>query len=95
MSSGTGWMDGSAKADMDGTGKLTPMMSAEAGLKEAQLVVLRKAKRLAPSFHEHIVRSRIVGADVQAGGRFNVYDVVETQPNGRVLVTPGTKLEFI
>ncbi len=62
---------------------------------EAQLIVLKKAKRLAPSFHEHIVRSKIIGAELQAGDRFLVYDIMETKPTGKVRATPSTRLEFV
>ncbi len=62
---------------------------------EAEMVTLKKAKRLAPAFHEHIVRARIVGNQVQAGSRFMVFDVVRTQPEGKVTVTERTRLEFI
>lgn len=62
---------------------------------EAETVVLRKFKRLAPAFHEHIVRARIVGQEVEVGSRFMVFEVVETSPSGRVAVTPRTKLEFV
>jgi nucleotide-binding universal stress UspA family protein len=63
--------------------------------KEAELVVMKKAKRMAPGFHEHIVRSKIVGASLEKGQRFLVYDIVETSPDGKVKVTPRTKLEFV
>ncbi len=62
---------------------------------EAELVVLKKAKKLAPAFHEHIVRARIVGQEVETGSRFMVFDIVETSPHGKVSVTPRTKLEFV
>ena len=65
------------------------------GWKEADTVTLKKAKRLAPSFHEHIVKGRIIGAEVEAGTRYMVYDVVSTEPSGRVKVTERTRLEFI
>ena len=61
----------------------------------AETVILKKVKRFAPAFHEHIVRARIVGQEVQVGTRFMVFDIVETTPPGKVLVTPSTKLEFI
>ena len=65
------------------------------GENEAELVVLKKAKALAPSFHTHIARSRIVGSSVQVGERYMVFDVVETRPSGRVRVTERTRVEFV
>ncbi len=73
---------------------LAPSSSAERRV-EALAVTLKKAKRLAPAFHEHIVRTRIVGSDVEVGTRFMVFDVVRTEPGGRVTVTERTKLEFV
>ncbi len=61
----------------------------------AELVVLRKAKKMAPAFHEHIARARIVGQEIEAGTRFMVFDIVETSPKGKVAVTPQTRLEFV
>jgi len=65
------------------------------GRVEARVVTLKKAKKLAPSFHEHIVRARIIGNEVEVGTRYMVFDVVGTEPGGRVKVTENTKLEFI
>lgn len=69
--------------------------SLKENLKEAEVVTLKKAKRLAPSFHEHIVRARIVGAEVQPGTRYMVFDIIATEPSGKVRVTDRTRLEFV
>jgi nucleotide-binding universal stress UspA family protein len=61
---------------------------------EAQVVVLRKVKRLAPGFHRHILRGKIRGQTVRAGDSILVYEVVETVPPGPVRVTERTHLEF-
>jgi nucleotide-binding universal stress UspA family protein len=62
---------------------------------EAEAIVLRKRKRLAPGFHRHIARSRLLGTTVREGDRVLVYDVVETVPGGRaVRVTEQTRLDF-
>ncbi len=65
-----------------------------ADMPEAQVVVLRKVKRLAPGFHRHILLGRIRGRTVQEGDRILVYKVEETTPPGPVLVTERTRLEF-
>jgi nucleotide-binding universal stress UspA family protein len=64
------------------------------GLSVAEMVVLKKVKLLAPGFHRHILKSRIIGQSVKAGDRVMVYDVVETVPPGPVRVTEQTLLEF-
>ena len=62
---------------------------------EAEAVTLRKRKLLAPGFHRHIARSRLLGTTVEEGDRVLVYDVVETVPGGRpVRVTERTRLDF-
>lgn len=61
---------------------------------EAETVVLRKRKALAPGFHRHIARSRLLGTTVHEGDRVLVYDVIETLPGGPVRVTERTRLEF-
>lgn len=63
-------------------------------LPEAEVVVLGRAKRFAPAFHRHILAGRIAGSAVQAGDTLLVYRVEETVPDGPVLVTPATRLEF-
>jgi len=73
----------------------SPSPFADERRTEAHEVTLKKAKRLAPAFHEHIVRARIVGSEVETGTRFMVFDIVKTEPKGRVLVTENTRLEFI
>jgi nucleotide-binding universal stress UspA family protein len=64
------------------------------GLPVAEMVVLKKVKRLAPGFHRHILKSRIIGQSVKPGDRVMVYEVVETVPPGPVRVTEQTLLEF-
>jgi hypothetical protein len=60
----------------------------------AREVVLRKMRPLAPPFHRHIVRSKLVGGTCQAGDRVVVYEVVSTEPEGVVAVTGETVLRF-
>ncbi len=61
---------------------------------EAQMVSFRKIKRLAPDFHRHILRSKLIGQTVRTGERILVYEVLETDPPGLVRVTEKTRLEF-
>jgi hypothetical protein len=58
-------------------------------------VVLRKINRRAPSFIRNLVRSRLVGLQVEVGQRIVVFQVAFTEPQGTVEVTPETVIEFI
>jgi len=62
---------------------------------QASRVVLRKVNRRAPSFISNMVRSRLVGHQVEVGQRILVYQVAFTEPHGLVEVTPATTIEFI
>ena len=62
---------------------------------EAQRVVLRKVNRRAPGFISNLVRSRIVGHQVEVGQKIVVFQVAFTEPKGLVEVTPQTAIEFI
>jgi hypothetical protein len=61
---------------------------------EAEVVVLKKIKRMAPNFHQHIVKSKIQGNVVSSGDKILVYEVLETVPPQKVRVTENTILEF-
>lgn len=61
---------------------------------EALEVVLRRLRPAAPPFHRHIARARLVGAACRVGDRVVVYEIVETRPEGPVVVTPATALRF-
>lgn len=65
-----------------------------AELPEAVEVRLRKFNALAPPFHRHIARSRLVGRSCRAGDRVVVYEVCSTDPPGEVSVTERTVLLF-
>jgi len=65
-----------------------------AELPEAREVTLRKFRPLAPPFHRHIARAKLVGAKCRTGDRVVVYDVTATRPEGDVLVTEHTSLVF-
>ena len=57
-------------------------------------VRLHKLKPLAPPFHRHIARSKLLGQTCRAGDRVVVYEVTATVPDGEVLVTADTVLHF-
>ena len=57
-------------------------------------ITLRKRRPLAPPFHQHIARSKLLGKPWRTGDRVVVYEIVETVPEGRVLVTDETILRF-
>lgn len=61
---------------------------------EAEIIVLKKIKRMAPDFHKHIVKSKIQDQILNVGENFMVYQVVETVPSETVKVTDKTLIEF-
>ncbi|MDI6867820.1 hypothetical protein [Methanoculleus sp.] len=61
---------------------------------DARVVVFSRTKRLAPDFHRHILRGKVMGQTVRPGDRILVYEVAETVPSGTVRVTRSTLLEF-
>lgn len=62
---------------------------------EARSVTLSKIRAFAPSFHEHIARSKLRGSICRQGDRVVVYEVVRTEPDGPVLVVDNTVIQFI
>ncbi|HVC38841.1 MAG TPA: hypothetical protein VNH20_02550 [Candidatus Dormibacteraeota bacterium] len=62
---------------------------------QAQRVVLRKVNRRAPRFISHLVRSRLIGHQVEVGQSILVFQVAFTVPAGLVEVTDSTLIEFI
>ncbi len=61
---------------------------------KARQIVLRKTKPLAPPFHRHIARSRLIGRTCQVGDRVIVYKVISCEPPGPVQVQSDTILHF-
>jgi len=61
---------------------------------DAAAVRLRKRKPLAPPFHRHIARSKMIGRTCRPGDHVVVYEVVDTDPPGEVRVTGQTVLHF-
>ncbi len=62
---------------------------------QASRVVLRRVNRRAPGFISNLVKSRLVGRQVEAGQQILVFQVAFTVPAGLVEVTPATTIEFI
>ena len=63
-------------------------------LPEAREVTLRKYRALAPPFHRHIARSKLLGRTCRPGDRVVVYDIVGTDPPGEVRVSEATIFHF-
>lgn len=68
--------------------------AGENNIPEAEIVVLHKKKRMAPDFHQHILKSKIQGQIVSTGEKILVYEVLETVPPQKVRVNENTILEF-
>jgi hypothetical protein len=62
---------------------------------QAQRVVLRKINHRAPKIFNRMVRSRLIGHQVEVGERMWPFQVAFTVPNGLVEVTDSTIVEFI
>ena len=65
-----------------------------ASLAQASEVTLRLTRPLAPPFHRHIARSKLVGKTCRVGDKVVTYRIVATQPGGEVAVTSSTVLKF-
>ena len=63
-------------------------------LTEAREVTLKKINPLAPPFHRHIARSRLMGKPCKVGDRVVVYEIADTVPKGSVLVTQKSVIRF-
>ena len=61
---------------------------------DAREVVLRKLSPLAPPFHRHIAKSRLMGNPCKPGDRVAAHEIVRTDPPGEVRVTEATVLTF-
>ncbi|MBN1362200.1 MAG: hypothetical protein JW993_16510 [Sedimentisphaerales bacterium] len=61
---------------------------------DANSVTLRSRKPLAPPFHRHIARGKLVGRTCRTGDRVVIYDIVATVPDEEVRVTGATQLQF-
>jgi hypothetical protein len=61
---------------------------------KAESITLRKIKPLAPAFHRHIAKSKLLGKACSAGDTILVYTIVATVPEGTVTVTEETVFQF-
>lgn len=61
---------------------------------DAESITLRNRKPLAPQFHRHIAKSRLMDKTCKVGDSVLIYDVVATEPDGVVCVTHATRFHF-
>ncbi len=61
---------------------------------EANSITLRNRKPLAPPFHRHIVKSKLMDKTCRAGESVIIYDIIATEPDGEVRVTRATHFQF-
>lgn len=61
---------------------------------DADSITLRSRKPLAPPFHRHIVKGKLIDQTCQVGDRVVIYDVIATEPAGIVRVTRTTHFQF-
>ncbi len=64
------------------------------GIPDACAITLRNRKPLAPPFHRHIAKAKLMDRMCQIGDRVVIYDVVATEPEGIVRVTGATRIQF-
>jgi hypothetical protein len=84
------------RCDVRGTyTRAVPPILPPGPVDQAQRVVLRKINHRAPKFLNHLVRSRLIGHQVEVGERILVFQVAFTVPGGLVEVTDSTIIEFI
>ena len=60
----------------------------------AREIRLRKTRPLAPPFHKHIARNKLIGSSCRKGDRVVVYEVTDTVPEGQVTVSEETIIHF-
>ncbi|MBN1291264.1 MAG: hypothetical protein JXB48_05430 [Candidatus Latescibacteria bacterium] len=60
----------------------------------AKEITLRKMKPMAPPFHQHIAKNRLLGKTCRIGDSVIVYEVIDTLPQGIVTVTEKTLFHF-
>jgi hypothetical protein len=61
---------------------------------QAESITLHSRKPLAPPFHRHIAKGKLMDRTCQVGDRIVIYDIVATEPAGVVQVTRATRLQF-
>ncbi|MHC4725619.1 MAG: hypothetical protein ACYS17_00175 [Planctomycetota bacterium] len=60
----------------------------------AESITLRSRKPLAPPFHRHIAKSKLIDQTCQVGDNIIIYDIIATEPEGVVRVTRATRFQF-
>lgn len=60
----------------------------------AREILLRSTKPLAPPFHRHIAKGKLMGKICRVGDRIVIYDIVKTDPEGEVEITEETIFRF-
>lgn len=61
---------------------------------EAVSVTLQTRRPLAPPFHRHIAKRKLMHQTYQVGDRVVIYDIIATQPEGVVQITENTQILF-
>ena len=61
---------------------------------QAESITLQSRKPLAPPFHRHIAKGKLMDRTCQVGDRIVIYDIVATEPAGIVRVTRATQFQF-
>lgn len=61
---------------------------------DAESITLRNRKPLAPLFHRHIAKGRLMDKTCRAGESIITYDIVATEPEGEVRITRATRFQF-
>ena len=61
---------------------------------KAKEISLKKTKTFAPPFHHHIARKKLLNNSWQKGDRVIIYEIIDTVPEGKVLVTGDTIIRF-
>ena len=61
---------------------------------QAESITLHNRKPLAPPFHRHIAKSKLIDRTCQVGDSIIIYDIIATEPDGVVRVTRATRFQF-
>ncbi len=61
---------------------------------DADSITLHNRKPLAPPFHRHIVKGKLMDKTCRTGESVIIYDIVATEPDCEVRVTRATRFQF-
>jgi hypothetical protein len=61
---------------------------------DAESVTLRNRKPLAPPFHKHIAKSKLMNQTCRVGDTVLIYEITATEPLGDVQVNQATQFLF-